>query len=79
MAEKSGVASDLDAELRELREYYYSGKTREASWRRSQLRGMLSLLNDREDDLLRALHQDLGKHPVEAYRDEVLIICFFLC
>ncbi|XP_031384550.1 aldehyde dehydrogenase family 3 member F1-like isoform X2 [Punica granatum] len=62
---------DLDLQLGMLREYYYSGKTRDASWRRSQLKGILSLLKEREDELFRALHQDLGKHPVEAYRDEI--------
>lgn len=75
MAEKTAVvaAADLDAELGELREYFYSGKTKEESWRRSQLRGILSLVKDREDELLRALRQDLGKHAVEAYRDEVSV------
>ncbi|KAK4779565.1 hypothetical protein SAY87_015671 [Trapa incisa] len=63
MAEnKWAVTSDLDSEIRELREYYCSGKTKEMPWRRSQLKGLLSLLHDREDDLLEA--------PVEAYRDE---------
>ncbi|KAF5937208.1 hypothetical protein HYC85_024714 [Camellia sinensis] len=61
---------DLERELEELRETYRSGKTKEASWRRSQLRALLNLLQEREDDIFLALKQDIGKHPVESYRDE---------
>ncbi|KAI3809510.1 hypothetical protein L1987_25487 [Smallanthus sonchifolius] len=62
---------DFEGELKELREIFNSGKTREASWRKSQLKGILSLLKEQEHDILKALHQDLGKHHVEAYRDEI--------
>ncbi|CAL5437890.1 unnamed protein product [Camellia sinensis] len=62
---------DLERELEELRETYRSGKTKEASWRRSQLRALLNLLQEREDDIFQALKQDIGKHPVESYRDEI--------
>ncbi|KAL0389340.1 UNVERIFIED_CONTAM: Origin of replication complex subunit [Sesamum calycinum] len=57
--------------VREVRQTFSSGKTREASWRREQLKRLLSLLLEREDDICRALGQDLGKHHVESYRDEV--------
>ena len=62
---------DLERELEELRETYKSGKTKEASWRRSQLKSLLSLLEEREEDIFQALHQDIGKNHVESYRDEV--------
>ncbi|XP_057480167.1 aldehyde dehydrogenase family 3 member F1-like [Actinidia eriantha] len=65
---------DLERELEELRETYKSGKTKEASWRRSQLKSLLSLLEEREEDIFQALHQDIGKNPVESYRDEVGIL-----
>ncbi|KAJ0841404.1 putative aldehyde dehydrogenase (NAD(+)) [Helianthus annuus] len=61
----------FEGELKELREVFKSGKTREASWRRAQLHGILSLFKERESDILKALNQDLGKHHVEAYRDEI--------
>ncbi|MFS8011842.1 putative aldehyde dehydrogenase (NAD(+)) [Helianthus anomalus] len=61
----------FEGELKELREVFKSGKTREASWRRAQLQGILSLFKERESDILKALNQDLGKHHVEAYRDEI--------
>lgn len=65
------VVEEMERELEEMRECYRSGRTREASWRKSQLNGLLKLLREREEEIFRALHQDLGKHPVEAYRDEV--------
>lgn len=66
-----GVKKDLEGELEELRETYNCGKTKEETWRRSQLKGLLTLLKEKEDDIFKALKQDLGKHHAEAYRDEV--------
>lgn len=65
------AVSGLEGELEELRETFRSGKTKEATWRRSQLQALLSLLREREGEILEALKQDIGKHPVESYRDEV--------
>lgn len=72
-AERASIISmeDFGASLEELRQTFRSGKTREESWRRSQLKGLLRLLQEKEDDIVMALKQDLGKHHVEAYRDEV--------
>ncbi|KAG6519397.1 aldehyde dehydrogenase family 3 member F1-like isoform X1 [Zingiber officinale] len=61
----------MEGELKEVREAYESGKTRSLSWRLSQLKALLRLLYDKEDDIFKALEQDLGKHRAEAYRDEV--------
>ncbi|KAK9692362.1 hypothetical protein RND81_09G259100 [Saponaria officinalis] len=55
----------------ELREYFKTGKTKESSWRKSQLKGLQKFVIEREDDILKALNLDIGKHPVESYRDEV--------
>ncbi|GJW75236.1 aldehyde dehydrogenase family 3 member F1-like protein [Tanacetum coccineum] len=62
---------NYEPELRELRETFNSGKTREISWRKAQLQRILSILKERESDICKALNQDLGKHHVEAYRDEI--------
>ena len=59
---------DLERQAEEVRDAYSSGKTEEESWRRSHLK---ALLEEREDDIFEALKQDIGKHPAEAYRDEV--------
>ncbi|KAF8009204.1 hypothetical protein BT93_J0251 [Corymbia citriodora subsp. variegata] len=71
MEPENEVMGEMERELEEMRECYRSGRTREASWRKSQLKGLLRLLREREEEIFRALHQDLGKHPAEAYRDEI--------
>jgi aldehyde dehydrogenase (NAD+) len=64
--------------LGELRSTFESGRTRPLAWRQSQLRGLLRLLAEKEEEAFRALHDDLGKHRAEAYRDEVFPLVFFL-
>ncbi|KAJ9147011.1 hypothetical protein P3X46_029218 [Hevea brasiliensis] len=60
--------------MAELKETFSSGKTRSAVWRKTQLRALIELVHENEEEIFKALHQDLGKHPVEAYRDEVGVI-----
>ncbi|KAJ8567579.1 hypothetical protein K7X08_019787 [Anisodus acutangulus] len=55
----------------EVRNTFRSGRTRGVAWRKAQLQGILNLLAEKEDEIFEALKQDLGKHPVESYRDEV--------
>lgn len=62
----------LGRDLKNVRKYFGSGKTKEASWRESQLKGLHSFLVEREQEILNALKRDLGKHCVEAFRDEVV-------
>lgn len=50
-----------------VRATFRSGRTRDLAWRREQLRGLLTLLDQHEDDLLGALHADLRKPEIEAY------------
>ncbi|GAV59774.1 Aldedh domain-containing protein [Cephalotus follicularis] len=68
------IVIDLERDLDELRGYYRSGKTKDVTWRKSQLKGMLSLIKEREGDIFKALKEDLGKHHVEAFRDEVGVL-----
>jgi len=62
---------ELEAVLNEARESFESGKTRSFSWRMSQLKALLQLLRENEEEIMRVLKEDLGKHRVEAFRDEV--------
>ncbi|XP_021894165.1 aldehyde dehydrogenase family 3 member F1-like [Carica papaya] len=64
-------ARDIEGELEFMRDYYRTGKTKEASWRRSQLKNLQALLREQEAQIFTALDQDLGKHPGEAMRDEI--------
>lgn len=62
---------EIEKVLKEARESFENGVTRSLVWRKNQLRALLKLLNENEDEILRVLNEDLGKHRVEAYRDEV--------
>uniref|UniRef100_A0A6M2FA47 Aldehyde dehydrogenase n=1 Tax=Populus davidiana TaxID=266767 RepID=A0A6M2FA47_9ROSI len=64
----------LEGTLAELRDTFKSGRTRSAAWRKSQLRAMIEFVQDNEEEIFKVLDQDVGKHPVEAYRDEVGIV-----
>lgn len=57
--------------LAELKQTFRNGRTRGVGWRKAQLRALLKLLEEKEDEIFEALRKDLGKHPVESYRDEV--------
>lgn len=65
------IGGEVEDSVRELRQYFKTGKTRSVTWRKNQLNALLNLIHENEFAISRALHQDLGKHPVEAYRDEV--------
>ncbi|CAK8536050.1 unnamed protein product [Lathyrus sativus] len=64
----------FEKDLVNMRKYYGSGKTKEASWRKSQLEGLRNFIIENEEKILKALKKDLGKHHVEAFRDEVGIL-----
>jgi aldehyde dehydrogenase (NAD+) len=64
---------ELENSLGELRQTFKSGRTRSVTWRKNQLKALLELIRDKEEVIFEALQQDLGKHPVEAYRDEVTL------
>ncbi|CAN4083365.1 unnamed protein product [Withania somnifera] len=67
----NGVHEDV---LGAVRTTFSSGRTRGVAWRKAQLQAILKLLVENEDDIFEALKQDLGKHPVESYRDEVGVV-----
>ncbi|XVE60015.1 hypothetical protein DITRI_Ditri05aG0092800 [Diplodiscus trichospermus] len=62
---------NLERQLMAMRECYKTGKTKQVSWRRSQLKGLQTFLKEKELEIFRALNLDLGKHYVESFRDEV--------
>ncbi|KVH92318.1 Aldehyde dehydrogenase, C-terminal [Cynara cardunculus var. scolymus] len=71
MAEEDhGVTRSLE----ELRQTFKSGRTRSIDWRKQQLRAILRLLHENEDVLFQSLESELGKHPVESYRDEIGVV-----
>ncbi|XP_042507669.1 aldehyde dehydrogenase family 3 member F1-like [Macadamia integrifolia] len=64
----------LQEDLKELRETFRRGKTRSLGWRKAQLRSLLRLLSEQEDQIFAVLREDLGKHQAEAYRDEIGVL-----
>ncbi|XP_019055023.1 PREDICTED: aldehyde dehydrogenase family 3 member F1-like isoform X2 [Nelumbo nucifera] len=68
----------LGERLGELRRTFQSGTTRSLAWRKAQLQALLNLVRDNEEQIFQVVHEDLGKHPVEAFRDESpLPLAFF--
>lgn len=57
-----------------LRKTYATGRTREISWRKTQLRGMERLIADNEAAIIEALGDDLGGKPFEAWFADVAIL-----
>ena len=54
-----------------LRAHFETGVTKSLSWRLSQLDALEHLLTEREQDILDALHADLGKPATEAFGSEI--------
>jgi acyl-CoA reductase-like NAD-dependent aldehyde dehydrogenase len=67
----NNIGVEIEETVKELRQYFKTGKTTSVTWRKNQLKAILNLVHENEDSMSKALYQDLGKHPVEAYRDEV--------
>lgn len=66
----------MEANFEELRQSFRSGRTRSLEWRKNQLISLIQFIHDKENAIFEALYQDLGKHPVEIFRDEVnFLVC----
>ncbi|EYU31154.1 hypothetical protein MIMGU_mgv1a0038972mg, partial [Erythranthe guttata] len=64
----------LSNSINGLKQAFRNGETRAVDWRKSQLQAVLRFLAENEDRIFEALKQDLRKHPVEAYRDEIGVV-----
>lgn len=67
----SKAASSLVAELRGA---FASGTTRSYQWRESQLRGLLRMTDEHEQDITAALRSDLGKPELESVLYEAAML-----
>jgi aldehyde dehydrogenase (NAD+) len=54
-----------------LKATFETEKTMDLAWREHQLRALERMMSEREQDILDALDEDLGKHPFEAWFTEV--------
>ncbi|PNX92321.1 aldehyde dehydrogenase family 3 member chloroplastic-like, partial [Trifolium pratense] len=57
--------------VRELRNNFDSGKTKSYEWRISQLEAIAKMLEEKENEIIDALHKDVSKPRLEAYITEV--------
>ena len=64
---------DFGPLLDELRATYADGTTRPLGWRVEQLKGLLRLLEEGEDELLAALAADLGKPRLEGWSSDLAV------
>ncbi|MCV7226453.1 aldehyde dehydrogenase family protein [Mycolicibacterium komossense] len=66
----TGPAADA-FDLSALRQVFNTGRTRDLSWRLSQLEGIERLCDERESEISAALHADLGRPAVEAWLGDI--------
>uniref|UniRef100_A0A2C9U2F0 Aldehyde dehydrogenase domain-containing protein n=1 Tax=Manihot esculenta TaxID=3983 RepID=A0A2C9U2F0_MANES len=66
-------AEAAGALVKELRGTFSSGKTRSYEWRVSQLKSLLKLCDENENEIAGALRQDLSKPELETIVYEVTI------
>ncbi|XP_061966700.1 aldehyde dehydrogenase family 3 member H1-like isoform X2 [Populus nigra] len=59
---------------KELRDVFASGKTRSYEWRISQLKSMIKMCDEHEEDIADALHQDLSKPKLESIVYEITML-----
>ncbi|MBR3689541.1 MAG: aldehyde dehydrogenase family protein, partial [Eggerthellaceae bacterium] len=65
---------DVRAQLARMRAHFDSGATLPLETRRAALLELRSWLKSHEDEVMAALHDDLGKAPFEAYATELGIV-----
>lgn len=59
-----------------LRDYFFSGRTRDINFRIKQLRKLKKAIEKNETKIIQALNLDLGKPETEAYIAEIAIIIY---
>eukprot|EP01102_Stenamoeba_stenopodia_P002569 TRINITY_DN12429_c0_g1_i1.p1 TRINITY_DN12429_c0_g1~~TRINITY_DN12429_c0_g1_i1.p1 ORF type:complete len:461 (+),score=107.85 TRINITY_DN12429_c0_g1_i1:73-1455(+) len=57
--------------VKALRDTFDGGKTKSLEWRLSQLKALKQMTKDKEQDILDALKQDLGKCAMEGFLSEI--------
>ena len=60
--------------LEQMRDRVNRGETRSLNWRLEQLKRLRALVMNHEQEVLKALEQDLGKPPTEAYFEVVALL-----
>ncbi|MDH6676661.1 aldehyde dehydrogenase (NAD+) [Rhodococcus sp. LBL1] len=72
-ASDSQTTNAIAGVVARLRATYASGRTKPARWRIEQLRGIERMLDEREDEITRALAEDLGRDSFESWMVDILV------
>ena len=67
MADTKWTQETVHRTVENQKKFFRSGMTLDVSWRIDQLRKLRSALKSHEASMIRALGEDLGRHPTEAY------------
>ncbi len=62
---------DVEVMIREQKDFFYSGQTRDIEYRKKQLLNLRNTIKKYESEILKALNLDLRKSEFEAYSNEV--------
>lgn len=57
--------------MKELRNNYNSGKTKSYEWRISQIQSIADMIEEKEEEIIEAIHKDLSKPPFETFISEI--------
>ncbi|RDY09039.1 Aldehyde dehydrogenase, partial [Mucuna pruriens] len=64
-------SEEASALVKDLRLTFDCGQTRSYEWRTSQLKALLKLTEEHEQEIVQALHSDLSKSETEAFVQEI--------
>ncbi len=67
-------SDDVQAAVDSMHAWFETGKTLPLHYRRGILQSLRNYLKKHEDEILKALHEDLGKAPFEGYATELGIV-----
>lgn len=73
-ADQFSTLESVQQQAATMRSYYLTGATRSVEHRRQALKNMKSWLKEHEVEVLKALHQDLGKCAFESYETELGLV-----
>lgn len=62
---------DIPDAMAQVRREFASGRTRDRAWRAKQLRNMIRMLDEQEDQIAAALADDLGRSRTEAWLGDI--------
>ncbi|WSF94681.1 aldehyde dehydrogenase family protein [Nocardia vinacea] len=62
---------DIPDAMARVRREFASGRTRDRTWRAEQLRNVIRLLDEQEDQIVAALASDLGRSRAEAWMGDI--------